>query len=96
MAVWHFSLNDASGNENLDLDTLAIDYQDEPFAASASVGFLSDKKTARLNRFVIGRNAIDPNYVHELGHVLGQSHEHQRPDRKSRTLPYFTSQKSYV
>ncbi|KAL1610470.1 hypothetical protein SLS60_002138 [Paraconiothyrium brasiliense] len=73
-------------------DALAIHWLDDiklnGRAAQAQLGYTAEEHDAEAGRhwMHVGDSASAANIAHELGHVLGMSHEHQRWDRDDHIL----------
>lgn len=73
-------------NDDIPYETVSVEAVSSPvFIASATIGFLSDPQQPEpWEMFMrVGHFASSVDVAHELGHVLGMAHEHQRLDRQS-------------
>lgn len=64
---------------------------DKHFAGGATIGFVGfvsgDPPVPGIHRVTFGHAWINPTLVHEVGHIMGMAHEHQRKDRTLLILP---------
>ncbi|KAL1591421.1 hypothetical protein SLS60_012034 [Paraconiothyrium brasiliense] len=73
-------------NREIDYNTVRIRWSDDKhFGASATTGFVGfvsgDPPIPGIHMITFGELYDYPAMVHELGHILGMAHEHQRKDR---------------
>ncbi|KAL5417538.1 hypothetical protein PMIN03_001496 [Paraphaeosphaeria minitans] len=86
MPLFCLDLYNGKWNQKLDYNTVVVQWFDiRNFAGSASIGFVGftsgGPPEPGIHRMKFGHSWINPTLVHELGHVLGMTHEHQRKDR---------------
>lgn len=76
----------SKGDDRVASSTLVVSWNPSPhFAASASIGYVAYgeyEKEQGIHQMEVGEDWLYPVLIHELGHVLGMAHEHQREDRK--------------
>ncbi|KAG9191721.1 hypothetical protein G6011_10455 [Alternaria panax] len=68
-------------NSALPHETLAIFWGGDKMGWSADVGLQPSQETPWENRLYVGDENCFHCAIHELGHVMGMIHEHQRSDR---------------
>ena len=78
--------HEGKGDDRVPSSTLVISWDKElRIAASATTGWVAYgdyEKFEGIHKMTVGRDWSYPQLIHELGHVLGMAHEHQREDRK--------------
>ncbi|KAH6625703.1 hypothetical protein C7974DRAFT_414198 [Boeremia exigua] len=83
-------------NKNVPIDTLAI-FLDPTFdGARATTGYDAASTDEGRHQMVLGVDSDPVEIAHELGHVLGMSHEHIRSDRDAHVLYTCTSVLGYA
>ena len=75
------------GDDRVASSTVVVSWNPSPhFSASGIIGYVAYgeyEKDQGIHQFDVGEDWQYPVLIHELGHVLGMAHEHQREDRKS-------------
>lgn len=82
--------NGHNWNDKIPFETVYLDWSDQRSGVGATVGLIEDEEDPEPwpMGLLAGPGAAPIDYVHELGHILGMAHEHQRADRES---TYFIS-----